>query len=302
MIYPDSGLLRDIYDELEASRIAIYPVDARGLQSAGIGPYPSQAAFVIAAQQGLMQDIADSTGGTAFYNNNALDKIAAHWLNNAGSFYTLTYSPKDFRFDNKWHTVKVKLPAEFSGYNLSYRRGYFADATTAARHKEQKPRTLLRSNGDTLSAPDQRSVPIMFQVHVAPASEEPLSSTGAAATSNLKTPEKGTAPYSIHYSLPAADFTIQTVHGKPEVEIGVAVFAFNEEGSAETRLADKLTFAINEDNLRIHPKALIPVDQQINLHKGQKYLYLAVWDMTSGRLGTLQIPLKVAKESKQPKS
>lgn len=80
------------------------------------------------------------------------------------------------------------------------------------------------------------------------------------------------------------------------------MFAFNDEGSAETRLADKLTFAIDEDNLRLHPKALIPVDQQINLHKGQKYLYLAVWDMTSGRLGTLQIPLKVTMERKQPKS
>ena len=71
------------------------------------------------------------------------------------------------------------------------------------------------------------------------------------------------------------------------------MYAFNDAGSAEARLADKLTFAINEDNLRLHPKALIPVDQQINLNKGQKYLYLAVWDMTSGRLGTLQIPLKV---------
>jgi VWFA-related protein len=301
MIYPDPALLRDIYDELEASRIAIYPIDARGLQSANIGPYPSGAAFVIAAQQGLMQDIANATGGIAFYNNNALDKIAAHWLKNAGSFYTLTYSPKDFRFDNKWHTVKVKLSAELSGCTLSYRRGYFADATTAARQKEQKPRTLLRSNGDTLTAPDQRSIPILFQVHVAPASQQPASFTGTAATSNLKAPQKGTTPYSIHYSLPAADFTLKTVQGNPEVEIGVAVFAFNDAGSAETRLADQLTFAINEDNLRLHPKALIPVDQQINLHKGQKYLYLAVWDMTSGRLGTLQIPLKVAPESRQPK-
>jgi VWFA-related protein len=296
MIYPDPALLRDIYDELEANRIAIYPVDARGLQAVF-----GRTARAVAAQQGLMRDIADSTGGTAFHNDNGFDKIAAHWLENGGSFYTLTYSPKDFRFDNKWHTVKVKLSAELSGYSLSYRRGYFADATTAARQKEQKPRTLLRSNGDTLTAPDQRSVPIIFQVHVAPASQQPASSTGTAATSNLKAPKKGTTPYSIHYSLSAADFTLKTVHGKPEVEIGVAVFAFNDAGSAETRLADKLTFAINEDNLRLHPKALIPVDQQINLHKGQKYLYLAVWDMTSGRLGTLQIPLKVVPESKQPK-
>ncbi len=297
-IYPDPALLRDIYDELEANRIAIYPVDARGLQSAGIGPYPSQAAFVLAAQQGLMRDIAEATGGTAFYNNNALDKIAARWLDNSGSFYTLTYSPKDFGSDNKWHKVKVKMSVEFSGYTLSYRSGYFADATTAARQKEQKPRTLLRSNGDTFTATGEQGVPIIFQVHVAPASQEPASSAGVAAMSNLKAPKKGTTPYSIHYSLPAADFTIKTVHGIREVEIGVAVFAFNEEGSAETRLADKLTFAINEDNLRLHPKALIPADQQIDLQKGQKYLYLAVWDMSSGRLGTLQIPLKVAPEPK----
>src|SRR6201999_2118587 len=84
LTYPNQALLRDIYDELEASRIAIYPVDARGLQSANVGTNPGRAAFVISAQQGLMQDIAESTGGTAFYNNNALDKIAAHWLNSAG--------------------------------------------------------------------------------------------------------------------------------------------------------------------------------------------------------------------------
>jgi VWFA-related protein len=311
-IYPDPALLRDIYDELEANRIAIYPVDARGLQTTGIevrgaeavaaGPFPSQAAFTIAAQQGLMQDIANATGGTAFYNNNALDKIAAHWLDNGGSFYTLTYSPKDFRFDNKWHTIKVKLSAEFNGYTLSYRRGYYADATTAARQKEQKPRTLLRSNGDTLTEPDQRSVPIIFQVHVAQASAETTPSTSTVPSTNVQAPQKGTTPYSLRYSLPAADFTIKTVHGKPQVEIGVAVLAFNEEGSAETRLANQLTFAINENNLRLHPKAIIPVDQQINLRKGQKYLYLAIWDMTSGRLGTLQIPLKIGSEPKQPKS
>lgn len=194
--------------------------------------------------------------------------------------------------------MKLKLPAEFSGYTLSYRSGYFADATTAAQQKEQKPRTLLRSNGDTITAPDQQSVPIIFQVHVAPASQEPASSAGAAATSNLKAPKKRTTLYSIHYSLPAADFTIKTVHGIREAEIGVAVLAFNEEGSAETRLADKLTLAIDEDKLRLHPKALIPADLQIDLQKGQKYLYLAVWDMTSGRLGTLQIPLEVAPKPK----
>lgn len=31
-------------------------------------------------------------------------------------------------------------------------------------------------------------------------------------------------------------------------------------------------------------------------HKGQNYLYMALWDTGTGRLGTLQDPFKVAKE------
>jgi hypothetical protein len=42
-----------------------------------------------------------------------------------------------------------------------------------------------------------------------------------------------------------------------------------------------------------------PADQP---SQGQKYLYLAVGDMTRGRLDTLQIPLNVATGAKQPKS
>lgn len=289
MASPDPGVLRNIYDELEASRIAIYPVDARGLQV--VGNFEARS---IAAQQGLMDDIADATGGTAFYNNNGLDKIAARWLDNGGSFYTLTYSPSDFRFDNKWHKVKVKLAAEFRGYTLSYRRGYFADGTTAVPRKGQKTRTLLLANGDTVTTPDLRSIPLVFGARI-----EPASSASVPVSPNIQAPKKRTIPYSIHYSLPADAFTVKTVDGEPEIEVGVAVFAFNDEGSAETRLANRFTVGVRHPkDLYRQPDLRIPLNQQIDLHKGQKYLYLAVWDMTSGRLGTLEIPLKVVSLAK----
>jgi hypothetical protein len=94
--------------------------------------------------------------------------------------------------------------------------------------------------------------------------------------------------------LPADVFTTKNIDGKDQIELGVAVFAFNDEGSATARLADRVTLTVNTDKLRQSPNALIPVDQQINLRKGQNFLYFAVWDMTSGRLGTLQVPLQVA--------
>jgi hypothetical protein len=64
--------------------------------------------------------------------------------------------------------------------------------------------------------------------------------------------------------------------------------AFDQDGLPITRTAQKFTLALKEDKLRANPHAAVTVSQQINLRKGQAHLYLAVWDMHSGRLGTLQ--------------
>jgi len=47
--------------------------------------------------------------------------------------------------------------------------------------------------------------------------------------------------------------------------------------------------------LKENPTAKFGFDQQINLPKGEDYLYIALWDLTNGRLGTLQLPLDVEK-------
>jgi hypothetical protein len=55
---------------------------------------------------------------------------------------------------------------------------------------------------------------------------------------------------------------------------------------------------LNHDSLSAHPDGRITIDQLVDLQKGDDSLYLAVWDVTSGRMGTLQVPLTVAKPSK----
>lgn len=153
---PDTHGWQQIYDELETSRIAIYPIDARGLM-AGMVRVP----YALWSQHALMNDIAQSTGGRAFYNNNGFSQIAQRWLDTSGDFYTITYAPRDFRIDNKWHKVKVKLDG-CSGCTLSYRRGYFADTcrsffklasfphprpTSLPRKLSRRPRRPKRSPG-----------------------------------------------------------------------------------------------------------------------------------------------------------
>lgn len=202
----------------------------------------------------------------------------------------------------------MKLAPEFRGYTLSYRSGYFADGsigTAGQQHPPGKPRTRLLSNGETVAEPDSKSLPIIFHVIVLPVSKVPASIVAAAAAvpgAATAPPKRGTSPYFIQYSLPADAFAIKSADGKNETLVGVAVVAFNEAGSPVTREVKYFTLGIDMEKMHSTPNATMLVSQQINLHKGQNYLYMAVWDMGTGRLGTLQFPLKVTAPGKDKKN
>jgi len=290
-LYDDPAMWRALYDELEQERIAVYPIDARGLTT-----YSSLSMF---AQQSLMNETARATGGQAFYNSNGLTEITDRVLNSDGSFYTLTYSPHDLHFDNKWHKVRVALNEE--GYQLSYRRGYFADGSPGGAEQPQKTgtRTRLLPDGEKVQVPATRSLPIIFHARALPASDPAVgSATKLAVSIPALPPKKGNVPFSVRYSLPVDAFTRQTVDGQSAVIFGVAAVVLNRDGRAVDAHAERVTMTLNEDVARLHPDIPLAFDQQLNLKKDDQYLYLAVWDTTSGRLGTLQIPLQVPKIAK----
>ena len=290
-LYEDPAMWRNLYDELEQERIAVYPIDARGLTT-----YSSLSMF---SQQSLMNETARATGGQAFYNNNGLTEITGRVLNSDGSFYTLTYSPHDLHFDNKWHKVRMALNEE--GYHLSYRRGYFADGSPAGAEQPEKTtvRTRLLPDGEKVQLSEMRSLPIIFHARVLPDSDPAVESAPKLTVSiPAPPPKKGNVPFSIRYSLPVDAFTQQTVDGKSEVIFGVAAVVLNRDGRAVDTHAEQVTMTLNEDVARLHPDIPLAFDQRLNLKKDDQYLYLAVWDTTSGRLGTLQIPLQVSKIAK----
>jgi len=290
-IFEDPAAWRSLYDVLEQERIAVYPIDARGL----INPPPQQLPLLW-AQEAKMNETALATGGQTFHDNNGLLEITSHILNSDSSFYTLTYTPHDFHFDNKWHKVRVKLSSD--GYQLSYRRGYFADGSPGGADQSNKPRprTRLLPNGEKVQLPAMSSLPIIFQARVLPASD-PAVASAPKATGILPSspPKRGSVPFSIRYSLPISALTQQTVDGKSKVIFGVASVVLNSDGRAVDKHASRIAITVNTDVVRLHPDAPIAFDQLLNLKKNDEYLYLAVWDMTSGRLGTLQVPVKVTK-------
>jgi hypothetical protein len=137
---------------------------------------------------------------------------------------------------------------------------------------------------------------------VLPASDPAVTSGSLAGVIQAPPPKKGTVQFSIRYSLPVDALTQQTVDGKPEVTFGVAAVVLNSDGRAVDSHAERMKMTLNADAVRLHPEAPIALDQRLNLKKNDEFLYLAVWDMTSGRLGTLQVPVQVPKAAKPVRS
>jgi VWFA-related protein len=159
--------LREVYDELEAARIAIYPIDARGLTTEGD--------VALAPQQTQMTQTAEATGGEAILNRNSLALAAARILTTDSSCYTVSYSPQDFHYDGKWHNIRITTHNR--DLHLSYRRGYFADKAHPLPPSQRKLTTLLADNPKQVTAPDLRSNPLLFEATIHAASEAPTAKT-----------------------------------------------------------------------------------------------------------------------------
>jgi VWFA-related protein len=283
----DGAAWRDLYDQLDQERIAIYPIDARGLMLAD-----TDLALILANQHLAMDDVAHATGGKAFYNNNGLKEITEHLLESDSSFYTLTYSPHDLHFDNKWHKVSVEVDG--ASYHLSYRSGYFADGSVREKGQPDRPRTRLLRNGEKLEVSEQRDRPLIFRATVLPASD-PAAANFDDGSGSLPwpPPQKGSIPFLIHYTVPVYALTMRVVDGKHKVVLGLAAVGLDREGSVVEHKAERITMTLPEDILRRSPDLPVTAYQRIYLSKDDKFLHLGLWDAVSGRFGNVDIPLEI---------
>ncbi len=287
--FQDIAAVRRVYDSLEANRIAVYPIDARGLTVGSV--------FGMVGQHVLMSEVAEATGGHAFYNTNGLKEAVQKVTATGGDFYSLTYSPHGYKEDKKWHKVRITLDGE--PYNLSYRRGYFADGFNAKAPQSGRSLTHLFASGST--GTDQaaaNTAPIVFQARVLPVSGSDISpllpNTPGPNQKAPPKPKRGAIPYGIRYTVSADDLTISPApDGKHTIQIVVAAFAYNDYGSVVDQHVQRMILTLNEESLRLHPHAEVPLDLQLQLAKGEIYLMLAVVDEASGRSGNLQIAMDV---------
>lgn len=117
-----------------------------------------------AAEQAAMDEIAESTGGKAFYNTNGIQAAVETAVEQGSEYYMFSYSPQNTKFDGAFRKIGVSLDKK--GYHLAYRRGYFANPRDA---QKRNSATIAQELGTTaMQAGVPQSHEVTFSARVVP--------------------------------------------------------------------------------------------------------------------------------------
>jgi VWFA-related protein len=297
---------------LASSRVAVYPVDARGLMndpqydvrtsSSGMntGSGKNPPAFTqrstkffqqTASEHATMQQIAEETGGRAYYDTNGIAEAVAQAVETGSNYYTLAYAPESKTNDGRFHKIQVTIP-EAPSYKLTYRNGYVAESP-----KKRSDNAPVAS----VTAAALRGAPpyseIVFKVRVLPFSDaalsgvKPLPSPVGDVSPKVKGP---LAPYSLDYAADVHNVTFaETSDGLHQGVFEFLVIAYDRDGARLNYVDKAFRVSINDDQLQQAMLKGMQIHQQVDLPAGEVYLRATIHDLVSDHVGAVEIPLMV---------
>ncbi len=267
--------------ELEAARVAIYPIDARGVAPPeivgetsadtqgnllSIGKLGDKSIDVRkddqlkAAQATEMQAIASATGGVASFNND-IAKALQDDFKRGGSYYTISYTPSDTAWNGTYR--KINLTLEQRGYQLTYRQGYYAEDLQAPAPTSDEFRMALRRGSPPESA-------VLFSAKVGKAAD----SVNVEYAIESKT---------LHYQPDAS--------GKLVANAECAVVAYDSNGKIVGTSLIQFSSSVSPEQRAALANGTIHAKQTVALKGGAASLVLGVRDQTTGSFGDLAVSL-----------
>lgn len=297
--------IRKTTDLLASAQLAIYPIAAEGLASDAVyqangkeigekRPSLAMRDQVKQMQSGetsrdlnhsSMEDIAQDTGGHAYYNTNGLSGALARVVSNGSRYYSLTYSPANTATDGKFRRIQVKL---LNGKaNLAYRRGYFADdpkAVAAAKKPDTDPLVPLLGR----NMPDYTQ--ILLKLLVQPLNPQPAADAPhIGSNTDLKGP---ITRYSVDFAIPVSDLKLDPASdGSRHGNVEVALIAYDQEGKPLNLVVSKGEISLQANEYANVLKGGLPIHKEIDVPQGKVYLRTGIYDLNANSAGTLGVPL-----------
>ncbi len=280
---------------LEQARIAVYPIDVRGVLQGGMLPVrvvnvdawandPSQTpksadseSQKVNGQYGAMDGIAEATGGAAFYSNNAIARVMSTAVDISTHFYSLTYRPREYHADGERHTVRITVDGP---YKVTYRTMYFDDSPATPRGEQER---------HALGAQARKPASVTADV------QAPANGYDAALIFNARVITAGKGgkgeTVKIRYLIPTDQLQFDSGTGTGRARFRLAVLAYNAWGDVLSQAMDVIETRYTDDQMKLASRIGTPADQTLQVAKGAQFLLLAVEDLRTEKVGTLQLPL-----------
>jgi VWFA-related protein len=265
---------------LNDANIAVYPVDARGL----VGPPPSMSAksgpvTLAQARQGLntssmsvaqnhepMIALAKATGGLPFYNTNDIGGAIRRAVDDSEVTYTLGFYPGSNASDASFHELKLQVARK--GLELRYRGGYRANPETQTSEKERTE--LLR---DALWSPLEASAVGL-----------------KASVDKVEQPKPGSLRITL--GVTPADIQLDQKDGKWSGVLDYVIAQRAADGHFLSQSPKAFTLNLNQDQYQAMMTAGFNVTNTVERLGGAVEIRVVLLDQTSGKIGSVIIPLK----------
>jgi VWFA-related protein len=318
------GDLEKTINLLAAARVAVYPVDARGSStntfyqaqnalnplmttaSQFIGPTGAQTTQTLNedaqrnTDQETMKQLAHDSGGKAFVNTNGLAEVIADVVKTSADFYTITYSPENKDMNGLFRPIEVKVNG--AKYNLSYRRGYYAlnEDLPGAANSERASADATKVTNPLAPVMDfgmPQSEQILYKTMIQPLPPQQQ----MAATPDAKPEEKpaGKGPmsrYMVNFAIDQGDVRLkEEADGLRTGRLVISMIVYDRYGNIVTRKDHIAALNIKPDIYNIYAKTGIQLRDWVEVPRGQYWLRTGVYDQTTNKVGTLEVPLSAVK-------
>jgi VWFA-related protein len=280
-------LVRQTSGLLSSSQISVYPVDVRGLKTTGVSITGSGASLtgyrggknrygsMVSSQElelqnvhDAMNDIAEQTGGEAFFNTNDLKLAMSQSIERGSTYYTLAYTPTNTDWDSKYRRIEIKLPHSLKA---DYRRGYFATPDLPS-PEEQSHDRLVASMQPTAPV----STMLLLRVQMLP-------------------PDAKNPKVRIDYGVYAPDLAFADGPGNSKQgKIEFVALAWGKDGQSAGNAAETLDLSLKPEHYEAIMKNGLSAHLEFEVKPGNYTLRLGVMDHGNGKIGTLDIPLSVS--------
>ena len=286
---------------LQRTQIAVYPVDARGLvgepgatftgrdRGGNLMTGPELAgeladrANLLTDSHGAMQEIAEQTGGRAYYNRNDIDRAVALAIADGSSYYALAYYPENKNWNGKYRKISVKVARP--DVHLRHRKGYVAsDLVRSDEPKGQAKRevetalfdpilqTMIGLEGGlVVQAEKSVAVPLPAQTRASLSSVQPKTRVGFKVD-----------PQTISFE--------QTSDGLHAFSVELVATAFDENSKTCGQTSQTVTGKLKPESYRKLMQQGLVLITELETERPFTRIRLLVRDNRTGLMGTLDVP------------